>query len=142
MPTSADPDVLVDTSVALPLMIVDHEAHESVTTALDGLVLGLAGHAAFETISVLTRLPAPLRRSPASSSELLRENFPRSRFLTSEETLALLRSLAEQRVSGGAVYDALVGWAALKGGRRLATRDSRALSTYRKLAVQVWDLNG
>ena len=44
--------VLVDTSVAVPLTVADHDHHESTFTALRGRALGLAGHAAFETFSV------------------------------------------------------------------------------------------
>jgi len=67
MPTSADAELLVDTSVAVALMVSDHKHHEAVTLA--GVRLGLSGHAAFETFSVLTRLPPPLRRTPGPSVE-------------------------------------------------------------------------
>lgn len=64
MPSSADAVVLVDTSVAVALVVSDNEHHASTVDALAGRRLGLAGHAAFETCSVLTRLPAPARRTP------------------------------------------------------------------------------
>lgn len=57
---------LVDTSVAVPLVLVDHQHHAETTEALAGRELGLAGHAGFETFSVLTRLPPPNRRTPAA----------------------------------------------------------------------------
>ncbi|MFN0155587.1 MAG: PIN domain-containing protein, partial [Gaiella sp.] len=66
MPTSGSRDVvLVDTSVAIALVTSDHQQHKVVFDALGGRRLGLSGHAAFETFSVLTRLPPPARRSPA-----------------------------------------------------------------------------
>jgi hypothetical protein len=76
MPSSdRPPDVLVDTSVAVSICVADHESHDIVTTALDGRRLGMADHAAFETFSVLTRLPPPTRRPPAVVARLLQENF-------------------------------------------------------------------
>jgi hypothetical protein len=56
---------LLDTSAAIALMVEDHDAHIATLDAVRGRRLGLAGHAWFETYSVLTRLPAGLRRSPA-----------------------------------------------------------------------------
>ena len=98
---------------------------------------GLAGHAAFETFSVLTRLPPPARRAPAVILELLAANFPANRHLSAEGATELLRRLAGVGISGGSVYDALVGAAAAEHGIVLLTRDRRALSTYRALDVAV-----
>ena len=71
------PEFLVDTSVAVALSVADHEHHERTFTALGDRRLGLAGHAAFETFSVLTRLPTPARRAPATVARLLAGSFPR-----------------------------------------------------------------
>lgn len=138
MPTSGrSPDVLVDTSVAVSLCVADHELHDVTTDALDGRRLGLAGHAAFETFSVLSRLPPPARRSPAVVARLLQVNFPASRFLSVEGATALLERFGDGEIAGGAVYDALVGATALEHRRPLATADRRALDTYRVLGVEV-----
>lgn len=138
MPTSgSDPDVLVDTSVAIALAVADHEHHSTVVDALDGKLLGLSGHAAFETFSVLTRLPPPARRPPGVVARIVRENFPGSRFLSSDGASALLQRFAEGEIAGGAVYDALVGAAAVEHGATLVTLDRRALDTYRVLGVEV-----
>jgi predicted nucleic acid-binding protein len=51
----------VDTSVAVAFLDAGHSAHEVCVTALDGRVAALSGHAAFESYSVLTRLPEPGR---------------------------------------------------------------------------------
>lgn len=126
---------LVDTSVAVALVVVDHEAHEMVMDRLAGLRLGMAGHAWFETFSVLTRLPGPLRRDVGVVAELLDTNFPDTRFLGSRATASLANRLAIMGVAGGAVYDALVGATAAHHGLDLATRDERALGTYRALDV-------
>ena len=139
MATSARkrPDLLVDTSVAVALTVADHEHHDATFAALQGRRLGLAGHAAFETFSVLTRLPAPARRTPATVARLLAASFPHSRFLGADSSRSLLGRLATLGIAGGSVYDALVGAAAAEHGLTLATRDRRALETYRALDVEV-----
>lgn len=139
MPTAGSrrPDLLVDTSAALALVLADHEGHQHTNEVLRGRRLGLAGHAAFETFSVLSRLPAPARRSPAVIARLLVESFPANRFLSAEGAHDLLASLAGRGVSGGQVYDALVGAAAAEHRLPLATRDVRARQTYNALGVDV-----
>jgi len=128
---------LVDTSVAVALVVQDHLNHEQVAAATDGLTLGLSGHAAFETFSVLTRLPPPLRRDAATVATLLAANFPESRFLGQDGAAVLLGRFPSLGISGGSVYDALVGAAAVEAGAALHTRDTRALKTYRALEVDV-----
>lgn len=141
MPTrgsgAARRDLLVDTSVAVALVVADHEQHAAVTRAVGKRRLGLAGHAAFETFSVLTRLPSPARREPAVVDRLLRAGFPASRFLGADDTAALLRRLARRGIAGGAVYDALVGAVAVAHDVPLVTRDARALDVYRALDVEL-----
>lgn len=131
------PDLLVDTSVAVALTVTDHEHHQTTFRAVGDLRLGLAGHAAFETFSVLTRLPPPARRTPAAVARLLAANFPHGKFLGARAAAALLGELHALGIAGGAVYDALVGAAANEHGLALATRDRRAVETYRALDVQV-----
>lgn len=142
MPTSGDPvddgpELLVDTSVAVALSLADHEGRAAARAVVDGRRIGLAGHAAFETFSVLTRLPAPARRTTSAVSRLIASNFPHSRFLSPDAAAALLERLAVAGVSGGSVYDALVGATAVEHGVALVTRDRRALGTYRSLDVDV-----
>jgi predicted nucleic acid-binding protein len=132
---------LVDTSVAVAFLVGDHDHHdatfEATFEALADRRLGLAGHAAFETFSVLTRLPPPGRRTPVTVARLLAANFPDSRFLGIEGAPRLLTSLADHGVAGGSVYDALVGATAVEHGLPLVSRDRRALDTYRELGVEV-----
>ncbi len=138
MPTSAEAALfLVDTSVAVPLVAADHVHHEAVLAAVEGRRLGLAGHAAFETFSVLTRLPAPARRTPPTVGRLLSTSFPDTRFLSPERTRVLLAEMGDRGLAGGSVYDALVACAAVEHGARLLSRDQRALSIYRQLNVDV-----
>jgi predicted nucleic acid-binding protein len=138
MPASARTgELLVDTSVAVALAVADHEHHESTFETLRRRRLGLAGHAAFETFSVLTRLPPPARRSPSAVARLLAASFPHSRFLGARAAAALLSELEQAGIAGGGVYDALVGAVANEHRLRLATRDRRALEVYRALEVDV-----
>jgi predicted nucleic acid-binding protein len=138
MPDSArSAELLVDTSVAVALVVSDHEHHESTFETLRRRKLGLAGHAAFETFSVLTRLPSPARRSPAAIARLLAASFPHSRFLGARAAATLLGELETAGIAGDGVYDALVGAVAREHRLRLATRDRRAVEVYRALDVDV-----
>lgn len=93
---SEEPDAFCDTSVAVALVVVDHDHHAQAAKQVRRRRLGLSGHAAFETFSVLTRLPPPLRRSPAVVSAVLQSAFPYSRFLGSEAAAALMEQLARK----------------------------------------------
>ena len=128
---------LLDTSTAIALMVEDHEAHAATLEAVRGRRLGLAGHAWFETYSVLTRLPSGLRHSPADVGRLLAHNFPASGFLGEADAAALGHELAGLRLSGGAVYDALVGAAARQHRRPLISGDARAHPVYEALGVEI-----
>jgi len=141
MPIDTDAEerevVLLDTSTAIALIVEDHEAHAATLEAVQGRRLGLAGHAWFETYSVLTRLPAGLRRSPADVARLLAHNFPASGFLAEAQSAELGAELARLNVSGGAVYDALVGAAARQHQRQLVSGDARARPLYKALGVVI-----
>src|SRR5438309_9527047 len=143
MPTRGKPPkILADTSAAVALVVADHEQHRTTVRAIGARRVGLAGHAAFETFSVLTRLPAPARRSPAVVASLMAENFPESRFLSPGRAGEMINVLVQAGIAGGSVYDALVGAVAVESGLPLATRDHRALATYRALGVDVELLTG
>ena len=141
MPTGMDAEtdevLLLDTSAAVALVVEDHEAHAATLEAVRGRRLGLAGHAWFETYSILTRLPGGRRRSPADVAALLAHDFPATAFLADAAAAALGPELARLGISGGAVYDALVGAAARQRGRLLVSGDARARSVYEALGVRV-----
>ncbi|MCY7417492.1 MAG: type II toxin-antitoxin system VapC family toxin [Chloroflexi bacterium] len=130
-------EALLDTSIAVALMVADHADHAHVIEVTRGMRLGLAGHAWFETYSVLTRMPAGLRRSPADIRRLLAHDFHGSWFLDVAAAVALTDELARLRIAGGAVYDALVGAAARHHDLPLLTSDRRALRTYDALGVRI-----
>ena len=141
MRTDTDADerqvALLDTSTAVALVVEDHEAHVATLDAVRGRRLGLAGHAWFETYSVLTRLPAGLRRSPADALRLLARDFPASGFLGEAEAADLGGELAGLAISGGAVYDALIGAAARQHRLPLVSSDTRARPVYEALGVEI-----
>jgi predicted nucleic acid-binding protein len=124
-----------DTSVALAALDASHEAHSVCRHSLVELRPALAGHAAFETHSVLTRLPLPLRLSAAQASDVLAAAFPETCWLPAKESDRLRKTLGTLGIAGGSVYDALVGQAARTHGRTLLTRDRRAERTYQAVGV-------
>ncbi|MFT4051977.1 MAG: PIN domain-containing protein [Microbacterium sp.] len=135
MPISAD--LLFDTSAALALLTGDHPSHDAVLTLRRGKVLGLSGHAAAETYSVLTRMPGAGRLTPSAAREAILRAFPASVALSPAASLAAVETLATAGIAGGAVYDGLVALAAREAGIPLLSCDRRALPIYATLGVEV-----
>ena len=127
----------LDTSVAVPLLVQTHRAHDAVVRWWGGRDLVLSGPAVAETYSVLTRLPGDLRVAPADAARLLRARFIAHLQLRPETTTRLPEILSERGIAGGAVYDALVALAAVEHDAELATRDARATATYEAIGVRV-----
>lgn len=127
----------VDTSVAIPLLVASHEAHDLVTSWASGHVLSLGGHALAETYAVLTRLPGDARVAPSDAVALIEDNFAEHAALPRVLGSEIHRELAQHGIAGGATYDAMVALAARAHGAVLATRDGRARSTYEVLGAQV-----
>lgn len=128
--------IAIDTSVAIPLLVARHSAHAAAVRWWDGRSIVLSGHALAETYSVLTRLPGDLRLAPADAARLLRERFEAPLVLAPSRASSVVETLAERSIAGGAVYDALVGLAALEHNAELGTRDARARATYDALGVR------
>ena len=135
LPTSAE-TLLLDTSAALALVNPGHAVHQAVSKRVRGYRLGLAGHAAYETYSVLTRLPPPHRISAAVAHRMIDANFPATRHLDAEQGSAALSVLAAAGVAAGGVYDGLVALAARAEDQLLISCDQRALNTYRAVSVR------
>lgn len=134
MPTSADP-LLLDTSAAIALVQSAHVKHRLVREIARGRTLGLAGHAEFETYSVLTRLPPPQRLTATAALRLIRTNFPHTKRLPVSRATEALEELSTLGLAGGATYDALVGLAARHHDLTLLSTDARAAATYRLLRI-------
>ena len=129
MPTSAE-RWAVDTSVAIAALDAAHAAHDVCRSIVQARRPGLAGHAAFETYSVLTRMPGLLALDGPTAASLIGRVFPTVYGLGAEAAQEFVARLGAVGVLGGAVYDALVGEAARVNGCRLLTRDQRARRTY------------
>jgi predicted nucleic acid-binding protein len=121
----------VDTSVIVPALLQWHEAHEDCRRLLDGAMV--PSHALLESYSVLTRIPGGVESRLVSEVVLARLAPLEMTFASSmAETTS---RLVEAGVSGGAVYDGIIGLTAAAGGCRLLTRDRRAARTYEALSV-------
>lgn len=127
----------LDTSVAIALLVQTHRDHAAVVRWWGGRTVVLSGHALAETYSVLTRLPGDLRVSPPDAARLLGERFGPPFLLGSDRAARLPEVLSELGIAGGAVYDALVGLAAVEHDASLATRDLRARATYETVGTRV-----
>ena len=125
----------VDSSVAVPALLVQHDLHVPCRDIV-ARSPSIPAHALAETYSVLTRLPTALRLNPMIASDLVRGAF-RDRVLTldSKTQRTTASELAAAGVLGGAVFDGLVALAARAHGYRLFSRDHRAVATYERLGV-------
>ncbi len=122
--------IAVDTSVVVAGFASWHEAHPDARAALARQPL-LPAHVAIESYSVLTRLPPPHRFARRLVGELLAAHFPEPLLILPGRQQASLIELAiEAKVTGGAIYDALVAATAKHAGATLLTRDRRAISVY------------
>lgn len=102
-----------DTSVIVAAVLGWHEHHAAALRALqhafDRDRVVVPGPALVESYSVMTRLPAPHRISPADALLLLDETFHADAVtvaLTTGELWRFLRSLPGTQVAGGRAYDA------------------------------------
>ena len=128
--------LLFDTSAALAFVDAENPCHHQTWDLAAQQPRGLCGHAAFEFLSVLTRLPLPKRLSGTDALRLIRHEFPESRFLPADAMDTIISEFAEIGVLGGTVYDGLVGACARHHNLTLVTCDRRAEGTYRALGVR------
>ena len=134
MPTNAE-RYAVDTSVAVAAIDAAHAAHDACREAVARRRPALCGHAAFETYSVLTRMPGQLAVDAPTAARVIEHDFPEILWLTAAQARALRARCGPIGIVGGAIYDALVGEAARVARARLLTRDQRARRTYDLLGV-------
>jgi len=127
----------LDTSIAVPLLVQTHRAHDSVVRWWAGREVALSGHAVAETYSVLTRLPGDLRVAPTDAARLLRARFVAHLQLKPRTAGRLPELFAELGIAGAAVYDALVALVAVEHDVVLATRDARATATYQAVGARI-----
>lgn len=115
-----------------------HESHEVAFDALATGRPGIVAHAAVETYSALTRMPAPNRMYPVEAVLFLEDWFG-SRWigLTPAAQRLLLAQFSAAGIHGGATYDALIGATAAAESAKLITADRRALVTYALVGADV-----
>ena len=126
---------VADTSVAVALALGGHPNHDASVLAVNEWAPALAGHAWFETFSVLSRLPDAFRLSATSARTIISHNFADVAWLTPQAQLSLTAALADTSIAGGAVYDAVVAASALMRALPMLTADRRAAKTYEALGV-------
>ena len=129
--------IALDSSVAIAAALPWHGSHEAARAALPARPTRPIAHAGLETYSVLTRLPPPHRVAPAQAHEVIGSLFSGPALtLSSDGHRHLLELAVHARITGGSVYDALVGLTAREAGATLLTLDRRALPVYRLLLVE------
>lgn len=136
MPIDASDSWALDTSVAVAALDETHEAHDICRQAAAARRPALPGHAAFETYSVLTRLPGASRASPETAIKIINLAFPDRCWINARQNTKLLERLAELDITGGMVYDAMVAEAARLHDHKLLTRDKRAQRVYERVGVE------
>jgi predicted nucleic acid-binding protein len=128
--------IAADTSVVVAAFASWHERHAAADRALSKNAR-LVAHSALEVFSVLTRLPPPHRASAHLVRDFLAARFPEPYLsLTSADHRALIPTLTDLGITGGATYDALISITAAKAGATLVSCDLRALRTYERCGVR------
>ncbi|CAM4035271.1 type II toxin-antitoxin system VapC family toxin [Janibacter anophelis] len=125
-----------DTSVLVPALASWHEHHEVAGAAM-ARCTALPGHVLLETLSVLTRLPAPHRLDGPVVLEALEQLDLPVITLSPDGHLEALRRLTARGLRGGTVYDGLVASTAKEHDHALLTRDRRARQTYEAVGVRL-----
>jgi toxin FitB len=123
-----------DTTLAIASAYDDHEHFALADAAIRTHKPVLAGHAAFEALSVLTRMH-DRRVSPATAAAVLNGTFGDPCWMTAEGSLRVFRLIAEANLAGRSIYDALVAQAALDNRRTLLSLDRRARRVYDTVGV-------
>jgi predicted nucleic acid-binding protein len=127
-----------DSSVLIPALASTYEGHERCVAALAGRSPRLISHVAFETTSVLSRMPEGLRMTPVSVRDALDLDFPDSWLaLEADGQRACLRRAVDVGLRGGALYDALIAATAREHGATLLSADRRAREAYEAIGAEV-----
>lgn len=123
-----------DSSVLIPALAQWHPKHLQARAALADVNVVIA-HVLVETFSVLTRLPAPHRVSPADAAAAVAGLPWKAIALEPEAHGRLVADAGRFGIAGGAVYDALIAATAKRHGVTVLTRDQRSRRTYERLGA-------
>lgn len=127
--------IAVDSSVVVAAFAAWHEGNHSASKILLKKPR-IPAHILAETYSVLTRLPPPHRAAAPIVVAFLAKTFQQAPLtLPAVAWPRLLDQVSEAGISGGAVYDAVIGATARHAKATLLTRDRRATAIYEKLGV-------
>ena len=107
---------LLDTSTLIAAMLPDHVHHSQALAWLSQAKSGAfefvcSGHSLAEIYAVLTRLPRTPPIGPDEALRLIEENVTRHArvySLSSDEYALLIELLVRNRITGAAVYDAII----------------------------------
>lgn len=129
--------IAADASAAIAAFAPWHQSQNLVQKAL-GNAPSIVAHAAYETYSVLTRLPEPQRAPARLVVEQLDDLFgDRWLGLTAGALRVALARLEQLGISGGQTYDGLIAITAASNDATLVTLDRRALPTYLLVGASV-----
>ena len=128
--------IVVDTTVVVAAALPGHESHDAAVAALGDGQTQMLAHVAVEAYSVLTRLPPPQQVAGPVALHFLNRRFRLPPLvLPAAEYDRLLDLAAGEGITGGAIYDALVGMTARAAGATLLSLDRRAVPTYQLIGV-------
>lgn len=128
-----------DTSVLFAALAPWHSAHRAAHELVSTMSSGrLIAHVAFETTSVLSRMPDGERISARVVHDALDRLFPDEWLqLDASGARRALATAVGAGVRGGALYDALISATAAAHGASLVTLDRRGRATYEAMGVEV-----
>lgn len=137
--------VYLDTNIVIADALETHSHHVSASSLLDEIgerswTAVISAHGVSEIYSVLTRLPAHIRLSPAAAWQVIEDHIlPHYEIieLSLAEYLSVVRDCSRRGLAGGLVYDALHMTAARKAGcERIYTNNVRH---FRRIAPDLHD---
>ncbi len=130
-----DPRVAADTSVVVAAFSTWHEFHSVARGICESKPL-LPIHAALEVYSVLTRMPDPFRAPAQVVAQYLALEWEQRLILPSQESIAALPARCSNAgITGGSIYDVLIGVTAADNACQLVTLDRRAMLNVMALGV-------
>jgi predicted nucleic acid-binding protein len=129
-----------DTSVLVATSVEAHEHHErsfALFTGADRKTACCAAHSLAELYATLTRLPGTARMSADQALLVLDSVEERLEIvsLNAREYRLAIQDAAAAGIVGGTIYDALIGWCALKAGAtRIYTWD---VADFQRLGTEI-----
>jgi predicted nucleic acid-binding protein len=126
-----------DSSVLIAAFASYHAAHEPAIDAV-GNAPRLIVYVAFETASVLSRMPEEQRMEASFVLDALEREFP-DPWLALDQAAqrSCLRRAVGAGLRGGALYDALIAATAREHGATLLSADRRAREAYEAMGADV-----